>query len=462
MRSTRTYSILVVIATTLIMVTLIAPGVERPPLSTFFFWIVLLAAVDLLPVSLGHDGEVTMGIPINLALAILFPPWVAMAIVGLSALDLREIRREIPLLQAIFNRAQLMLAVGAAAAVFALDGGGPFFDTATGQLEVSVPLAALAVCLAATLHVLVNLTLVAIRVHLTSDVSLSRTFSDLLPQPIIGFILSYMLLTGLGVVTALAYLRIGAWAVAAILVPVLFARLSIIGARAQQELSDKVRRQQQALLDATEKVFAERENERNRIAGDIHDSSLQMLAAAAYGSSNATEFLDSGQVVAAREAMITAREAIDSAMAGLRESLMDLRRSSVEEGGLMDTVRNYADQVATLWGAKVSLEGQINTEPPIPVALAAFQILQEGLVNALKHAQTGSVVVRINDEDGRVHIVVEDEGAGFDLNTEVGADHVGMKLMKERAAQVGGEILLDSKPGAGTRLEAILPGGVAS
>ena len=452
MRSTRTYSIIVVIATTLIMVALISGGVERQPLSTFIFWIVLLAAVDLLPVSLGHEGEVTMGIPINLALAMLFPPWMAMTIVGLAALDLREIRHEIPLLQAIFNRAQLMLAVGAAAAVFSLYGGNPF----------SVPLGSIAVCVAAILHVLVNLTLVAIRVHLTSDIPLSRTFSDLLPQPIIGFVLSYMLLTGLGVVTALAYLRIGAWAVAAILVPVLFARLSIIGARAQQELSDKVRRQQQALLDATEKVFQERENERNRIAGDIHDSSLQMLAAAAYGSSNATEFLDSGQAGAAREAMIAAREAIDSAMAGLRESLMDLRRSSVEEGGLMDTVRNYADQVATLWGAKVSLEGGIKTEPPIPVALAAFQILQEGLVNALKHAQTGSVVVRINDEDGLVHIVVEDEGAGFDLNSEVGADHVGMKLMKERAAQVGGEILLDSKPGAGTRLEAILPGGVAS
>ena len=452
MRSIRAYSILVVLAAILIMLALPTRGIDPPPVSTFVFWIVLLAAVDLLPVSLGHEGEVTMGIPINLALAVLFPPWVAMTIVGLASLDLREVRREIPILQAVFNRAQMMLAVGAAAAVFSSYQGDPF----------EVPLGSVVVCTAASLHVLVNLTLVAVRIHLATGISLQRAFGDLLPQPIIGFVLSYMLLTGLGVVTALAYLRIGAWAVAAILVPVLFARLSIIGARAQQELSDKVRRQQQALLDATEKVFQERENERNRIAGDIHDSSLQMLAAAAYGSSNATEFLDSGQAGAAREAMLGAREAIDSAMAGLRESLMDLRRSSVEEGGLMDTVRNYADQVATLWGAKVSLEGDIRTEPPIPVALAAFQILQEGLVNALKHAQTGSVVVRINDEDGRVHIVVEDEGAGFDLNAEVGADHVGMKLMKERAAQVGGEILLDSKPGVGTRLEAILPGGVSS
>jgi two-component system nitrate/nitrite sensor histidine kinase NarX len=61
-----------------------------------------------------------------------------------------------------------------------------------------------------------------------------------------------------------------------------------------------------------------------------------------------------------------------------------------------------------------------------------------------------------------VHIVVEDDGPGFDPSTEVGKDHVGMRLMKERAARVGGRINIDSRPGSGTRLEAILPGGVAS
>ena len=114
-----------------------------------------------------------------------------------------------------------------------------------------------------------------------------------------------------------------------------------------------------------------------------------------------------------------------------------------------------------LWSAEVRIEGTVLHEPPIPVALAAFQILQEGLTNALKHAQTSSVVVRISDEDGMVHIVVEDEGPGFDPDSEVGEDHVGMRLMKERAARVGGRINLDTAPGTGTRLEAILPGGVA-
>jgi signal transduction histidine kinase len=219
--------------------------------------------------------------------------------------------------------------------------------------------------------------------------------------------------------------------------------------------------QQQALLAATEKVFEERENERKRIAEDIHDSSLQLLAAASYGCGNAREFLAADRPELATEAVAAARHAIDDAMKELRESLVHLRRSSVEEGGLVETIHKFGDQVSTVWGAEVRIEGTVDNEPPIPVALAAVQILQEGLVNALKHGESAGVVVKIGDEDGMVHIAVEDDGPGFDPEAEVGSDHVGMRLMKERAARVGGRIEIVSRPGSGTRLEAILPGGVS-
>jgi two-component system nitrate/nitrite sensor histidine kinase NarX len=80
----------------------------------------------------------------------------------------------------------------------------------------------------------------------------------------------------------------------------------------------------------------------------------------------------------------------------------------------------------------------------------------------LKHAQTGEVIVRLTDDDGQVHIVVEDKGPGFDTEAEVGEDHVGLGLMRERAERVGGRLVLESTPGIGTRLEAILPGGVTT
>jgi two-component system nitrate/nitrite sensor histidine kinase NarX len=78
----------------------------------------------------------------------------------------------------------------------------------------------------------------------------------------------------------------------------------------------------------------------------------------------------------------------------------------------------------------------------------------------MKHGGDTTVLVKVSDDDGMVHIVVEDSGPGFDPGVDAGADHVGMRLMKERAARVGGHVELDTHLGRGTRLEAILPGGV--
>ena len=451
-RPSKVYAWAVVALTVAITVGSYVSEPDLPGLRTFAFWAALLAAVELLPVSLGFGTQVTMAFPIYFAVAILFEPLPAMVIAAVGAFDIREFTREIPLHRSLFNRAQTALTVGASSAVL--------WASSSGALDHSYGIVLIAA--AALVRLTANLLLVATAVRLERGVSFDEAISGLFPRPVAGFVLSYALLTGLGVATAVAYDRIeyGALAVAAFFIPLLFARLSILGARAQQELSERVQKQQQALLDATEKVFQERERERNRIAEDIHDSSLQMLAAAAYGCGNAREFLAVGKSEAAAETIATAQEALDGAMARLRESLVDLRKSSVEEGGLIETIRHYADQVAILWGTEVRLEGEIVAEPPIPVALAAFQILQEGLVNALKHANSSAVVVRIRDDKGMVHIVVEDDGAGFDPNAEVGPDHVGMRLMRERASRVGGRILLDSQPGNGTRLEAILPGGI--
>jgi signal transduction histidine kinase len=437
---------------TLVVIAILAADEGPVSLGAFLFWAGFLAAIDLLPVTLGYGTEVTMAFPIHLAMAIIFrnQPWVGMAIAFIGSFDLRELRREIPLHRSLFNRSQYALSLGASAIPFVL-----FADD-------SSPYNAILIAASALLHMLVNTGLITLAIHFDVGVPVKKAFPALFPKPISGFAVSYALLTGLGTVTAITHEEIGPWSVAAILIPLLFARLSIIGARSQAELSERVQRQQQALLDATEKVFAEREDERKRIAADIHDSSLQMLAAASYGCANAREFLASGHRADAEEAIQGAREAIDQAMKDLRESLVDLRKSAVEQGGLVTTIEKFADQVGTLWGAQVQIVGELKTEPPIPVALAAFQILQEGLVNALKHAQTGEVTVRVTDTDGQVHIVVEDRGPGFDTEAEVGQDHVGMRLMRERAERVGGRLLLESTPGEGTRLEAILPGGVTT
>jgi signal transduction histidine kinase len=185
-----------------------------------------------------------------------------------------------------------------------------------------------------------------------------------------------------------------------------------------------------------------------------------MLAAASYGCSNTAELMNAGKIDAASQTLKTAQTAVGDAIAGLREALTDLRRSAVEEGGLMETVQKFADQLSTLWGARIVIEGNIEKEPPAPVVLAAFQILQEGLVNALKHSNSEVVTVTLGEVDGMLHITVEDEGVGFEDEPTSPEGHMGMRLMKERAEGVGGSIELRSRAGRGTRVEAVLPAGV--
>jgi signal transduction histidine kinase len=420
-----------------------------PPLSTLAFWICLFISAELLPVSLGFQTQVSMSFPIALAIVLLFEPPVAMLVLGLGNFDARELRHEISISQSVFNRGQTMLAAAAASSIARL-GGPDVFEFPEGILWQS---------LAAASYVVVNLGLVAFAISTTRRLSLLIALDSLIPKPVAGFWIAQALLAALGVATAAAYEQVGAF-VAAFLIPLLFARLGLLGARAQQELSERLRRQQAALLKATEQVFTEREEERKRIAAEIHDGSLQMLAAASYSVGNAGAFLDAGKSEDASHLLDSSRKAIEQAMAALRDSLVDLRRSSVEAGGMLETIRGFVGQVSMLWGTDVEFEGEIKNEPPIPVALAGFQILQEGLTNALKHANNGSISVRVADIDNMVHIVVQDDGPGFDPEVETTPDHVGMKLMHERAALVGGSIEFHSVPGGGTRLEAKLPGGM--
>lgn len=426
-----------------------APSVPR--LSTILFWIVLLLGAELLPVSLGFHTRVTMSFPVTVAIAALFHPAIAMTITGIGAFDTREFRREIPLWRALFNRGQLILAVGAAS--FTIDRLSP-------ESTFTFPSGAFSLTAGVIVHLAVNLGLVSLMLHQDLRVGFRRALESLLPKPVAGFLLSQAALGALGIATAAAYRQIEFF-VAAFLIPLLFARLSLLGARAQQELAEQIQAQQRVLLEATEKVFEDRERERHTIAATIHDSALQLLVGAAYAAGNAMRHLREGRSDDAQKSLSAAQGAMEDAIADLRDSVTDLSRTSIETGGLMETIHAFAEQMRVLWARAIVVEGGTEEEPPMPVSLAAVQIVQEGLTNALKHGDGQKVVVRLSEHNGMIHIEVEDEGPGFEMS-DTAPDHLGLRLMKERAARVGGRLAVAPRPGGGTRLEAFLPGRATS
>ena len=262
----------------------------------------------------------------------------------------------------------------------------------------------------------------------------------------------------LGAAMAAAYEELGAF-VAAFLIPLLFARLGLLGARDKQELSERLRQQQGSPLKATEQVFKEREDERKRIAGEIHDGKppdagrgliqCRQRSSLPRGRENGRSYS-------------TPRQFSQGDRTGhghAEDSLVDLRRSSVEEGGLLrpSSIRRPSIDAVGHRG-RVRRRDQARTAGshrpgwlPNPSG---------GPHQRLEACNSSAISVRVTDIDNMVHIIVQDKGSGFDPDAETASGHVGMKLMQERVDLVGGSIEFHSVPGGGTRLEARLPGGM--
>lgn len=429
----------------LVFLFLVRDGLEMPELSGILFWIGLLVVAELLPVTLGFGTVVTMSFPVALAIEILYEPAIAMVIVGIGSVDLREFRGEIPAWRALFNRGQVVLAAAAASSiVHAVD------DPLAGGLSILV------IAMAAFADLGVNLGLVAAMIRLDVGVPVRAALRGLIPRPAAGFFLSQAVLAALGVAAAAAFLEIGGF-VSIFVLPLIFARLSYAGARKAQDLSEELKRQQEALLEATRRVFEERERERKRIAEDIHDGSLQLFAAAAYSAGNARELLANDRSEESDRALVSTRATLEEGIEALRGSLLDLRTSAVLEAGLETTIRRFAADISLIWNADITIDGEIRRDPPVAVALAAFQILQEAVINALKHSETRRVRMTFDENDTDLQILIQDDGVGFDMDTGTPSGHIGMGMMNERAASIGGTLAISSAPGRGTTVRVTLP-----
>ncbi|GAI53882.1 unnamed protein product, partial [marine sediment metagenome] len=140
----------------------------------------------------------------------------------------------------------------------------------------------------------------------------------------------------------------------------------------------------------------------------------------------------------------------------IRDVMANLRPPVLDDYGLVSALRWYGEQFATRTAIAVTVEG----EEPVPrldaqVENALFRIVQEALANAAKHAKARQIAVTIEVHNGTLHMVVADDGVGFDperLPTPGVNQGWGLIIMRERAEVVGGVFRIESRPGSGTRL----------
>lgn len=411
---------------------------SRVAVADLAFWLVACASSNLLPAPVTPNVQLTMSSPINLAIAYLFPAEVGAAMVALGSVTEWEIRRETTVLRAAFNRSQLALSTVVASLVLHA-GGAPGRTPALWFILLGV-----------ALYHLANQLFVALAERLARGVPAREAFGRML-SPLPSFLGSYLVLGFVGMAFAVAYLKVGWWAVAPLMVPLLFARYAL----AHSKQLEQAERERRTLAD---RLIDERERERARIASDIHDVVLQRLAAVQLESDNITSALQAQDPVQASTLAANVKNETAGAIADLRGAIADLRRSGLDEADLPKTLERYARSFHAETAIEVALhvDRYGPADIPLPVALLLYECAQEALTNVARHSGASRVDLRLARLGDSLELRIHDDGRG-PRTTADGRPRLGLTLTKDKVALVGGGVWFEGSPDSGTQVVVRIP-----
>jgi signal transduction histidine kinase len=217
---------------------------------------------------------------------------------------------------------------------------------------------------------------------------------------------------------------------------------------------------QQERERALAKVLEAAQQERIRLAADLHDGPVQELTALNYGLERVDRRLQTQGPDAARELLGEQKDHLTMVTRTLRGLLSELRPPALDEHGLAGALKLYGDAFAKQAGINISVEVQVEERPAPEVETIIYRITQEALTNVAKHAQARHVWIRLAAEEQAVDLTIRDDGVGFDPEqaTRLLQDgHYGLVGMQERAEMGGGRLDLDSRPDHGTTIHVTLP-----
>ena len=202
------------------------------------------------------------------------------------------------------------------------------------------------------------------------------------------------------------------------------------------------------------KLKAAIDQERTRIARDIHDGAAQNIVHAIHKLEFIQRVLEKQPEAALREIRRTS-DILKESLHDLRYGISSLIPVQLEELGFDAALQNLLDEHNTL---KIDYERDDFTRLPLSLEVPIFRFIQEALNNVLKHAHASHVIIRIRVLVGLLLVEVSDNGKGFDVEEAMGTGrslyHIGLRVMRERVQEAGGKWEISSKPGAGTTVKA--------
>ena len=204
------------------------------------------------------------------------------------------------------------------------------------------------------------------------------------------------------------------------------------------ELSQRVSR------DAIRRVVEAQENERARLARELHDETGQALTSVLLGLKSLDDRVETAE---GRTAVAELRELVVSTLQDVRRLAVELRPAALDDFGLVPAIERLRDLVTEQSGISVEVRSEIGDQRLSPeTETTLYRIAQEALTNVVKHADARSVRMRLSRSGNRIVLVVQDDGRGFEPES-VRDGGVGLLGMRERIALVGGRLTIESTEG---------------
>lgn len=208
------------------------------------------------------------------------------------------------------------------------------------------------------------------------------------------------------------------------------------------------------------RIIRAQEEERRRVAREIHDGPAQSMANIVLRAEFCERLIDKDVILAKKE-IRQLKELVRNSLKDVRKIIYDLRPMALDDLGLIPAVTRYIEEFVERFGIKIDfLPSQTKTRLPNTLEVAIFRIIQEALQNVQKHSEGKKVKIDLNITETEVNLYIEDDGKGFKVSkvlADKDRDGYGLLGMRERVELLNGQFNILSEPGKGTSISINIP-----
>ncbi len=209
------------------------------------------------------------------------------------------------------------------------------------------------------------------------------------------------------------------------------------------------------LADLSDKLVQAQETERRAVSRELHDEVGQSLSAVLVELRNLSTGLTARSEEQSRSQVELIKSLVESTVRVVRNMALLLRPSMLDDLGLIPALRWQAREASKRTGMDISVATDFESDDlPDEHKTCIYRVVQEALHNCSRHSQATTVRIRVQQKPGRIHLSIQDDGRGFDVQQAKG---LGLRGIEERVARLGGTFEAHSGPDSGTILSIELP-----